>query len=426
MPPASLARDRGSRARNARARLWSAVAAFLVLSGCSGAPTRPVAGAGPPPGKGEPGRLPPAAPGPAARGAVSPGPAEVAGTRFIRVLLSDGSRPLTVSSDSLRAWDTGGRPVAERGGSVVLAAVGERIRFGDANLLGDAIDVAGEPELRVDGRRAGGRIRVVARKGQILAVAAVPLETYVAAVVSREAPPRFQAEALAAQAIAVRTYAAGAARSPRDAAYDVAATVEDQVFDGIDNVSPVFREAAESTRGLVAWYRGAPARTVFHSTCGGRTESAEGAWGSDVPYLRAQACDDCAESPVYRWEHRMSGPETRRLAEALGVRGGKDVKFAVSGRTAAGRAARVRISSGPVEREIRAGEFRKAAGYARVRSLWMEIAPAGDGWHFSGRGYGHGVGMCQFGANGMARGGRGYREILARYYPGVDIAREAP
>ncbi|RJP18848.1 MAG: SpoIID/LytB domain-containing protein [Deltaproteobacteria bacterium] len=417
MHPASL--------HNLKARFWSTVVLILALSGCSGAPPRPAAEEVPPPARTETGRRTPVPVGPAP-GPVAPGPSEVAGTRFIRVLVAEGPGRLTVSANSLRAWDPGGRPVAEGTGNVVLAAVGERIRFGNAKLLGSSIDVAGTPDLRIDGRGLGGRVRVVARKGRILAVAAVPLEAYVAAVVSREAPPGFHREALAAQAIAVRTYAAGSVRSPRDPEYDVAATVEDQVFEGTGDVLPVFREAAESTRGLMGWYGGEPARTVFHSTCGGKTESAEGAWGRDVPYLRGQECNDCLESPAYRWQYRMSAAEARRVAEAVGVRAGADVRFAVAGRTPTGRAARVRISSGGVERDIKAAEFRKAAGYARVRSLRMEIAPAGDGWLFTGRGYGHGVGMCQFGANGMARAGRGYREILARYYPGVTVAREAP
>jgi stage II sporulation protein D len=86
----------------------------------------------------------------------------------------------------------------------------------------------------------------------------------------------------------------------------------------------------------------------------------------------------------------------------------------------------MRVSASGVSRDVSAAEFRKVAGYARVRSLKMDVIPAGDGWLFRGNGYGHGVGMCQFGANGMAKAGRGWREILARYYPGVDIARESP
>ncbi|HEX7519437.1 MAG TPA: hypothetical protein VF325_04085, partial [Candidatus Deferrimicrobium sp.] len=87
---------------------------------------------------------------------------------------------------------------------------------------------------------------------------------------------------------------------------------------------------------------------------------------------------------------------------------------------------RVLISSDGVSRELNAAVFRKAAGYARVRSLKMEIVSVAGEWRFTGEGWGHGVGLCQFGANGMARRGAGFREILARYYPGTEIIGETP
>jgi stage II sporulation protein D (peptidoglycan lytic transglycosylase) len=353
-------------------------------------------------------------------------PEDRVNTRILRVRLEDQAAAARLSAESVRAWDVQGRLVADVAGNVTLEAVGDRIRFGGANLLGETIDVAGFPALRLDGYRVGGRLRVAARRGRLLIVAGVPLETYVAAVVSREMPELFLPEALAAQAVASRTYAVAAARKPRDPAYDVVGSVEDQVFEGIDNVAQVFRDAAEETRGLVVLYRGELARTVFHSTCGGRTESAANAWGRDIPYLRSQICDDCSASPVYRWSYRMTDADGWRIARAMGISPGTDLRFTVSGRTSTGRATRVTVASGGVTRVAQAAEFRKAAGYMRVRSLLMEIAPEPGGWVITGRGYGHGVGMCQYGANGMAKAGYGYREILARYYPGTRLARELP
>jgi stage II sporulation protein D len=122
----------------------------------------------------------------------------------------------------------------------------------------------------------------------------------------------------------------------------------------------------------------------------------------------------------------VSEAEARRLAKALGVPPGKDLRFAVLSRTPTGRAIRIRVSAGGVVREVQAAEFRKAAGYAKVRALKMEIVPVTGGWRITGEGWGHGVGMCQFGANGMARRGAGFREILARYYPGTETGGESP
>jgi len=409
---------RGSAARAALPLLSAILAA--VLFACSGAPPRRPVEELPP------AAVPPSVSAPRPGGAVAPRPSETAGTRFLRIRIDDETGTAVLSGDTVRVWDTDGRLAAEARGTVTVGAIGDRVRFNGTRLLGSAVDVAGLPELRVGRQRVGGRVRVIARSGRILAVAVVPLETYVAAVISREAPPLFHPEALKAQAVATRTYALFSAAKPRDPAYDLVGTVEDQVFEGIDEVAEVFREAAAGTSGLVLLYRGEPARTVFHSTCGGRTESAANAWGRDVPYLRSQTCEDCSGSPVYRWEYRMTAAEGRSLARAMGVHAGEDLRIVVTERASSGRAARVRVASGGVSRDAQAAEFRKAAGYSRVRSLWMEIGPAADGWLVTGRGYGHGVGMCQFGANGMAKAGRGFREILARYYPGTELAREAP
>ena len=402
-------------------------AGILVLSGCAGAPSREPAHRGAPPASRPSTGPAPTEPGITTRpGAVVASPFEATGTRFIRVLLSGGTSGVVLEGETIRAWSVDGRLVAEAAGSVTLTVVGERIRWNGSRLLGDTLDAAGAPDLRVGTRKVAGRVRLIARKGELLAVAVVPIEAYVAAVVSREGAPRFHPEALAALAVAARTYAVGAAAKPRDPAYDVVGGVEDQVFDGMDGVAAVFQEAADRTRGVVVRYRGELAQTVYHSTCGGRTEDAGSAWGKDVPYLRAQLCDDCADSPVYRWEYRMSGAEGRRVAKALGVPPGNDLRIAVADRTPTGRASRVRISSRGVSRELQAAEFRKAAGYARVRSLKMEIDPVAGEWRITGEGWGHGVGMCQFGANGMARRGAGFREILARYYPGTEIKGETP
>jgi stage II sporulation protein D len=341
----------------------------------------------------------------------------------VRVRLEGIPPTLRIAGDSMRAWNPAGLLLATENGSVTLSAVGNRIAWGGTKMLDSPIDVWSPGGLSIAGRRFPGRIRVSARSGGIRVVAVVPLEEYVAAVLSREAAPSFLPEALSALAVSVRTYTLSAVAAPRDPDYDVVAGVEDQVFEGVENVGPAFHAAAEATRGYVLQdSRDGLARTVYHSTCGGMTESAKDAWGEDLPYLRSVPCDDCRGSPAWRWEYRMGRAEGVRVAAALGVRAGDELGIAVAGRTRTGRASQVRLTSGGVAREAKASVFRRAAGYALVKSLWMEIVPAGRGWRLTGKGYGHGVGMCQWGANGMAKRGAGYREILARYYPRTRIA----
>ena len=398
--------------------LFSACVAFL-FGGCAGAPPRAVL----------PPAAPPAVPPPAVSRPQAPLPSvptEAASVRPVRVLLGGPQKGLSVTGESIRAWSFAGALVASGKGAVSLSVRGEKIGWGGEKTLSSPIDIDSPSGLRFGGKELVGRIRVSAQKGQLLAVAVVPLEEYVKAVVSREAPPSFQPEALSALAVAVRTYALLAMEKPREPTHDVVAGVEDQIFEGMEMVGEVFRRAAESTRGEVLAYRGVLARTVFHSTCGGRTENAKDAWGTDVPYLRSLACDDCLDSPMRRWDYRMTAKEGKRVALLLGIRAEETLRLDFVEWSSTGRASRVRLSSGRVSRDVAAAVFRREAGYSRVKSLKMSILPVGDGWVFGGQGYGHGVGMCQWGANGMAKNGKTYREILARYYPGTTLARSIP
>lgn len=328
---------------------------------------------------------------------------------------------LVLTGDEIRAWGADGRLVAVSGGTAYLRAEGGYLLWEERQRVDSPIDVRSREGLTVEGKRIHGTVRLVATGDRLAAVAMIPLEEYVAAVLSKEAAPAFLPEALAAQAVAMRTYTLLAMARPRSDDYDLVSDVEDQVFDGSAGVGESFRSAAESTMGEALFFRGKLARSVYHSTCGGRTEDAANAWGRDVPYLRSLVCDDCRESPVWRWEYRMLAEEGSRIARVLGGRPDGPIAFEIARRTSTGRASRIRISSGGIDLEVRASRFRRAAGYAKVRSLDFMIKPSADGWVFRGSGYGHGVGMCQWGSNGMAKRGNTWREILRRYYPGTEV-----
>ncbi len=416
---------RGENARRRGARtaavLLVCAAWFLLAPGC--APSRaPMRGEFPPEAAPVLPARPPSPP------ALSPAPPALAapGVRPVRVRLEKIPSPFLLSGESMRVWNSAGRLLGIENGTVQVSAAGGRIAWGGAKLFESPVDVSAAGGLSVQGKHVAGRIRVAARQGRLLVVAVVPLESYVAAVVSREAAPTFLPEALSAIAVAVRSYTLSVMAAPRDPDYDVVGGVEDQVFEGVGDVDARFRAAAEATRGQVLLYRGSVARTVYHSTCGGRTEDAAAVWGTDVPYLRSVIDDDCRDSPVWRWEYRLSLAEAKRVALALGVRAGDDLRIEIAGRTRTGRAARIRLSSGGVERETKAAAFRRAVGYTRMRSVWVEIVPVAGGWRITGRGYGHGVGMCEWGANGMAKRGATYREILARYYRMTRLALLPP
>ncbi len=263
--------------------------------------------------------------------------------------------------------------------------------------------------------RAEERVRVRVAGG----VKDLRLEDYVAGVVSGEMPASFPPEALKAQAVAARSYALtrkiDAQASNR--AFDIGTGVLHQVWS--EKPSAAARAAAEATAGEVLVFGREPVEAYFHAACGGRTESGLAALGRDLPYLASVACGKCDGAPGVAWHVRVSASE---LAGAAGL-AGKATAARVAARTASGRAARVEVVAGGRTASIAAVGLRQRLGFERLPSLAFDVRADGRAFVLDGRGRGHGAGLCQWGAAELAREGQGYREILARYYPGTEVVR---
>ena len=245
------------------------------------------------------------------------------------------------------------------------------------------------------------------------------LEDYVAGVVSGEMPSSFPPEAQKAQAVAARSYALTRKIEARAAGreHDIGAGVLAQVW--TERPGAAARAAASATAGEVLVAGMDPVEAYFHASCGGRTEGGLAAIGRDLPYLAAVACGRCDGAPRVRWTAVIPA---RELARAAGLPGAASAARVVA-RTATGRAERVEIEAGGRSASLAATDLRQRLGFSRVPSLAFELRPAAGGFAFEGRGQGHGAGLCQWGAAGLAREGKTYREILAHYYPGADVVR---
>jgi stage II sporulation protein D len=263
------------------------------------------------------------------------------------------------------------------------------------------------------------RIRVLVR-AQPETIEELSLEEYVAGVVSGEMPASFPPEALKAQAVAARSYALTRKIEAQaaDRRWDIGAGVLAQVFHGGDPKAPA-RAATGATAGEVLALGMEPVEAYFHATCGGTTEAGLPALGRDLPYLAPVECGKCAGAPGARWTVRV---EPRALAAAAGL-GGAATAARVAVRTATGRAAQVEVVAGGRRAVVAASDLRRALGYAKLPSLAFDVRGESSAFVFTGRGQGHGAGLCQWGAAGMAREGKGYREILMHYYPGTEVVR---
>jgi stage II sporulation protein D len=245
------------------------------------------------------------------------------------------------------------------------------------------------------------------------------LEDYVAGVVAGEMPASFPAEARKAQAVAARSYALTRKIEAQAAgrAWDIGAGVLAQVFSAKPDTGA--RAAAEATAGEVLAIGMEPVEAYFHASCGGRTEGGLAALGRDLPYLAPVECGRCEKAPRVRWTLRVAA---RELASAAGL-GGAATAARVAARSGTGRAEKVEVQAGERRAVLAATDLRQRLGFSRLPSLAFEIRAEDGGFAFAGRGQGHGAGLCQWGAAGLAREGKAYREILLHYYPGTEVLR---
>lgn len=336
----------------------------------------------------------------------------------------------------------------DSGGLVLVRVDGSRTgRHGGIS----AVSVTKGKFAMADGRRYRGRLNVVrARTGRGLTlINRVPLESYLAGVVGQELGPRRpnERQALLAQAVVSRTFALRNRGRWEADGFDATADTRDQVYLGVTGESPQVWDALRATTGQVLEYHGRLIDAFFHSTCGGRTADVGEVFSSAVraPYLRSVSDASggghfyCESSPRFRWREEWDGQTlrtilTRTLAGVTTLNGDsvpriRDVEVTRTTRSGRVGELRIRFAHGDVrisERQVRS-VLRPAPNRLLLSAAFRAfVTREGDVVRrlvVEGRGAGHGVGMCQWGAIGRARAGQGYVKILTTYFPGTAVAR---
>ncbi|WP_371734026.1 SpoIID/LytB domain-containing protein [Synechococcus sp. CCY 9618] len=405
----------------------------------------------------------------------SPPPLQaIAPEPMVRVLLQEApSLELEAGSAPLRLGDGKGRTLLEipPGEGLELRRSGSAL---EARLLGRAgtprrvslplqqawIDPApargrsGEALLTLQQRRYRGRLLVRQEGDRLQAINLIDVESYLPSVVGSEMPATWPQAALRAQAVAARTYAL---RQRRPAApFDLKATVASQVYKGVEAETDSTREAVRSTRSQVLVHGAGLINAVFHSSSGGLTENSGEIWRQQLPYL-VSVTDFDEASPVHAWQLRI---EADQLAKAFREIGGA-FRIDLLATTSSGRIRQAKVTGPGGSLLLSGAELRQRLGLrstmARfafeapsrsypfppplpalpgvfgpgvlesvaatlVQAPWLAPRPpAAPALVVNGRGFGHGVGMSQWGAYGLALRGEDYREILRHYYQGARI-----
>jgi len=263
----------------------------------------------------------------------------------------------------------------------------------------------------------------------LLVVNRLAIEDYVAGIINYEISSAWPREAVKAQAVAARTYVLYRMERAAPGPFDIEGTVAGQVYRGAASEDAASLEAVRECRGEVLFYNGAPALTVYHSNGGGRTDAASDIWrgggANEYPYLRSvPSPHDGDADPRYRWDFALPAPIFTRVLRGEGLRIGALRRVVAEDLTSGGRVRGVRFTDKSGRSlTIRGEELRRIIGYSILRSAVFTIRRDGGLFIFKGRGSGHGVGMSQWGARGMAEAGASYREILRHYYPGARLKK---
>ena len=246
----------------------------------------------------------------------------------------------------------------------------------------------------------------------------IGLEEYLYGVVPSEMPKSYDAEALKAQAVAARTYAMTKLGAHTGSGYQLCDTTACQVYKGYSNEADATTAAVDATAGEVACYNGSPIEAVFSASTGGYTESSENVWNTAVPYLKSVDSPEGDEVPNYHSQVVLSSQQVQEAA--LAAYPGADL----SGEPSSWFGQAVRDEGGTVT-SIPFGGLTLTGGQVRsmlsLRSAAFTVTWDGENFTFDVTGYGHGVGMSQYGANTMAREGKSFRDILTWYYTGTQV-----
>ncbi len=278
----------------------------------------------------------------------------------------------------------------------------------------------------------------------LLPINRLSIEDYLKGVVPAEIGKldKKKIEASKAQAVAARTYAFAHLNRHSDMGYDLECTVQDQVYRGYLLEDSITNRAIDETRGIVALYKNVPIDAKYHSTCGGYTSDNENEWvGSPAPYLRGgfdgEGCFFkrvyCSKSKHYKWAYEYNKKDFYDMVSknysSLKKVSVEAVSVYVSKKDKYKRVIELTIKDKSGKKySVKGLDIRKLFTFEEhlggmLKSRYFEIKEDGGKIVVNGGGFGHGVGMCQYGAMEMAASGKNYKQILTHYYKGIQLKR---
>lgn len=343
----------------------------------------------------------------------------------VRVLIGNYNDVKIVSSGAFKVKDlksgkTVFRNKANR--SLRVAASGDVLFVGGAN-LNSARLVSSQDVFSVGGSTYEGELYIYPIKGKVQVINIVDMEAYLKSVVPGEILASSPPEALKAQAIASRSFTVYRILKSAGRFYDL--TKNSQHYQGKLKYDARISEAVNSTKGKIMLYIGEVFGSYFHANCGGTTEYAGNIWKEET-YPVSIKCPHCKGAKHYQWKSTLDVKTLEKKFKQAGYKlnGGIKALYPAKVSTVSPRTTvlTAQDASGK-EYTLRSDKFRNIIGAKHIRSTNFDFAAYESGFVFTGKGWGHGVGMCQDGAVKMAKQGKNYKQILQFYYPDIKIKK---
>jgi stage II sporulation protein D len=350
-------------------------------------------------------------------------------TKYIRVAIIQDAESLSLQvNGSYEIIDSLNQKILSSGKDLKTTVTIDRksILLGGMSFNTDKVLIKSDGvhgNIIIDGRRFRGDIQLIKKDNLRLLVANhLDLEDYIKGVLYHEVSHYWPFEVLKAQAIVCRTYALYQIQQNAAKDYDVTSDIYSQVYGGRTSERYRTNEAVDETKAQVLTYQDTIFPTYYHATCGGHTEDASILWNIDLVPLKGVACNFCKDSPHFKWHQVLSLYELRQKLVNAGYQISDIKDIVILGRDKSKRITELKIITDQKEIRISGKDFRNIIDSKILRSANFKVNVVNRDVVFEGLGWGHGVGMCQWGAYFMAKKGYNYKEILRYYYPSSQIS----
>ncbi|PIP20897.1 MAG: hypothetical protein COX40_02415 [Candidatus Omnitrophica bacterium CG23_combo_of_CG06-09_8_20_14_all_40_11] len=274
----------------------------------------------------------------------------------------------------------------------------------------------------INGRVFRGDVQLIKDNTKLSVINYIDLEDYVKGISVRETSHYWPIDSLKAQVIVFRTFAFYKMQENAQKDFDLTSDVYSQLYGGRAAERYRINKVVDETAGLVLTYQGKIFPAFYHATCGGHTDDAVLLWNIDIPPLKGVVCNFCQDSPHFKWHNVLSQEEVKDALAKGGLRIENIKDILILGRDKSNRITDLKIVDDKKDMKISAKDFRNTLGPNVIKSTNFQVKVIDHDIVFEGFGWGHGVGLCQWGAYFMAKQGYTYKQILGYYYPGTQIS----